>query len=223
MRRKRIYSCIRLALSVLVMLVWSIAPPAAAQEKGLLDCFHGNQAFNDFLAQLEQQPDDDFNHVGAAGHAHDKTRNLYRKQGRHQFDRHIEQFRILKLLELLDLQEDQELEFIVVFRSMRRQAGQLHTQRMDRVEKLAKGLRTETITDDEIGLLIRDIKEFSDEEDRVRDRFLSETASILSAAQMGRLVVFQVRFEAELLGAVRGFRDRGRGPGRLPAPDSGRP
>jgi hypothetical protein len=213
----------RLLLPALAITVGLIASPAIAQEKAPHDCFHRNQTLNDYLAQLEQQPDDDFNHVGAAGNAYDKTRNLQRKQGRQQFNKHIEQFRILKLLELLDLQENQELEFIGVFRSMRRQSGQLHDQRMDRVEKLAEGLRTESITDNEIVILISEIREFSDEENRGRDRFLSEAANILSASQMGRLVVFQVRFESELLGAVRGFRDRGRGPGKSPAPDSERP
>ncbi len=164
------------------------------------------------LAQLDEQPE-----RGEYGEGRGRRFDHGRKGLRHKFGKHIEQFRILKLLELLDLREDQELEFITAFHSMRRERRQLHEKRISLVDELADGLRTETVPDMEINRLIREISKLGNQQERVMEDFLNEAQKILTPSQLGRYIVFRERFEFELLEAVKAFRERPPPPGN-PSP-----
>lgn len=163
------------------------------------------------LAQLDEQPEH-----GEYGEGRGRRFDHGRKGLRHKFGKHIEQFRILKLLELLDLREDQELEFITAFHSMRRERRQLHEKRIALVDELADGLRTETAPDMEINRLIREISKLGNQQEQAMEDFLGKAQKILSPSQLGRLVVFHERFEFELLEAVKAFRERQPPPGNPP-------
>jgi len=138
------------------------------------------------------------------------------KMMQRKYRKHIEQFRLLKLLELLDLGDDQEVDFVTAFHSMRRERSLLHQQKTALVDELAEGLRTGTIPDDEINRLIRQISELRKQEARLMEEFLEKSRKILFPAQLGRLIVFQERFELELLESVKVFRERRPRPGKLP-------
>ncbi len=125
--------------------------------------------------------------------------------------KHLEQFRLLKLLELLDLKEDQEVDFIKAFRTMRSERRDLHEKRIELIGKLADGLRDQNITDSEIRQLVQQITDLAKQEEQVMDDFLSAAKKILTPQQLGKLVVFQDRFEIELLEGVRAFRERQHG------------
>ena len=114
----------------------------------------------------------------------------------------------MKLLELLDLRDDQEVDFIAAFHSMRRDRRQLHQQKMILIDNLSEGLRDKDITDDEINRLIRQIMDATEQEKQLQQEFLNDVSGILTPSQMGRLVVFTERFEYELLEAIRAFRER---------------
>ena len=163
------------------------------------------------LAQLDERPE-----RGEYGEGRGRRFDHGRKGLQYKFGKHIEQFRILKLLELLDLQEDQELEFIAAFHAMRRERRQLHEKRIALVDELADGLRMETAPDIEINRLIREISKLGNQQERVREDFLSEAQKILTPSQLGRFIVFHERFEFELLEAVKAFRERQPPPGNPP-------
>ena len=134
----------------------------------------------------------------------------------HRQGKYIAQLRLLKLLELLDLDQDQEVTFITAFHSMRRDGGDLDSRRVALTEQLADGLREQTISDDQTYDLIDKIAAIELQKRELKDAFLKQAREILSASQLGRLVVFQDRFELELLERVQGFRKlgrRGMGPG----------
>lgn len=193
-----------------------------AQEAARADCslrVHGLAGYikdnPPWLVQLDQQPEGSDSGLGrgwagdqARKRGYDRARDHFRQQGRHRFGKHIEQFRVLKLLELLDLREDQELGFITIFHKMRRERRILHQRKMALVDELGKGLPEQTIADDEINRLIAEISELSEQENRVMQGFLREAKKTLSPSQLGRLVVFHERFEFELLEAIRAFRER---------------
>jgi hypothetical protein len=130
--------------------------------------------------------------------------------------RHMEQFRTLKLLELLNLNEDQEVEFLVMFRSVRRDLQDLELRKDTLLEQLAAGIREGNLSDGEIDGLIDAILKVEDDRREAYGRFLDEARGMLTAEQVGKVVIFHERFELELLKAVRGFRERhggGLGPG----------
>lgn len=122
--------------------------------------------------------------------------------------RHMEQFRTLKLLELLDLGEDQEMEFLILFRSVRRTLHDLDRKKDTLLEQLATGIREQRLDDRRIDRLIDEVLEAEDSKREALKRFLVEARELLSSEQVGKLVVFHERFEFELLKAVRGFKGR---------------
>jgi Spy/CpxP family protein refolding chaperone len=122
--------------------------------------------------------------------------------------RHLEQLRMLKLLELLDLSEDQELPFLTAFQAMRRQQQQLDTERRDLLEKLADGVKDTSMTTTEIEKAIDRLQHLHDQHASVMRSFITESRSILTTEQMAKMIIFQERFEYELLKKLRGFRDR---------------
>ncbi len=140
-----------------------------------------------------------------------------------QFGKHVEQFRMLKLLELLDLQEEQEVPFITLFHRMRTQQRELQLKRVAVTELLSHGLRSGKFSEREITLAARQLLQERRNELDLRENFLKEAGEILTPLQLGRLILFQERFELELLGAVRTFRERvaeRRRQGQSAAPDS---
>ena len=203
---------------VLVLITMPLSPGIGAQEAPRTPCsVYSNVCAGSFgdkslpLAQLDEQPE-----RGEYGEGRGRRFDHGRKGLRHKFGKHIEQFRILKLLELLDLREDQELEFITAFHSMRRERRQLHEKRISLVDELADGLRTETVPDMEINRLIREISKLGNRQERVMEDFLNEAQKILTPSQLGRYIVFRERFEFELLEAVKAFRERQPPPGKPP-------
>lgn len=130
------------------------------------------------------------------------------RQGKGRQQRHLEQLRILKLLELLDLAEDQEMQFLSAFRGVRRQHRQLGQERKELLDQLAASLHRETINERKIIKLVDLINENDLKRKSVQNVFLSDAREVLSVEQLGRLVIFQERFEAELLQGVSYFRAR---------------
>jgi Spy/CpxP family protein refolding chaperone len=131
-----------------------------------------------------------------------------RMQGRFDNGRHLEQFRTLKLLELLNLNEEQEDTFLKEFRDLRRDLGDIRDTKDSAVSELSSGLHSGTISDGRVNELIERI--YSNQE-KLRTReaaFHKEMKKILNPQQLGRMVVFDQRFDRELLHKMEAFKDR---------------
>jgi len=128
--------------------------------------------------------------------------------GKHKKRKYLEQFRLLKLLELLDLNEDQEVEFIRSFTKLRREMRQFDERRREVLQRLGGGVDRRDMPDDEINRLVDDMMKINKEKRRLTDRFLHDCREHLSAEQVGKFVLFRERFEYELLEQVRCFRER---------------
>ena len=127
--------------------------------------------------------------------------------------RHLEQFRMLKLLELLDLDREQEMEFLVDFKALREKQLLLQRERELVVEFLATGLREDTLKGNQITQRVQRVMELRREYALASEKFLERVMGILTPEQVGRLVVFEERFEFELLDQVRSFHERRGMPG----------
>lgn len=123
--------------------------------------------------------------------------------------KHLEQFRILKLLEFLDIQPDQETEFITLFRDMRRQQRDFDLQRRDLLDTLATRLDSDTSAEPEILALVDKVTQLQYRQQEAKTRFMDRARQLLTPRQLGRAVVFQERFELQLLEKLRGFHQRG--------------
>ncbi|MFH2049483.1 MAG: hypothetical protein ABIJ12_08555 [bacterium] len=133
-------------------------------------------------------------------------------QSRQKF---LEQLRILKLLELLNLDENQDIEFMQLYRKHRNEVKENENEHNLIMAELSEGLKNESISDANIIRLTAEVEKNIDARIGLEKSFLNNSKKILSAEQFGKLVVFQERFERELLEQVRQFRNQERfGPGQ---------
>jgi len=126
------------------------------------------------------------------------------KGGRHSDN--LDNLRMLKLLEVLDLDEDQSTEFIATFAAFRKEMKEIRKATETEVDQLIELLKEEKPPEDKI-------KEKIDEIDALKTRFninmdnmRMKAKEILTTTQYAKMIVFQERFERELIKSVRGFR-----------------
>lgn len=171
------------------------------------------QLQNEFLAQVrEETREDELHQLQEAKKAFQQAQDQLRAE-KHEMEtrkrKHLDQLRTLKLLEMLDLDEDQELEFIHVFQSMRRKHRGLQHERQETIEGLSRALEEGNVTEEQITLTLSKIDELDSEDQAARRRFHDRASAILSPEQMGKLIVFHAKFEHEILNQLREFRGRG--------------
>lgn len=143
--------------------------------------------------------------------------------GRHGQDwgerrRHLEQLRMLKMLEVLNLDEDQELEFLTEFRNVRDEHRKLNLQKESLIDSLSLVLEQGDPEDNVINSLVDRILGVERQRGEIMKAFIDKTKSLLRPQQVGRLIIFTERFERELLEQVKTFRERRKG---VPPPEVG--
>ena len=145
--------------------------------------------------------------------SYQQAQELYEQgaEGAHQRRRHLDQLRMLKLLQLLDLREDQEVEFMHAFRSLLREQREVQEDRKEAIDKLAAQLKEGSPTLGFVDRAIDQLRTLDERRSSARDRFFANARNILSPEQLGQLVVFQDRFEKEMLGNLREFQFRRQG------------
>jgi len=126
------------------------------------------------------------------------------KRGMHM--KNLESLRLLKLLEVLDLDENQNDRFISAFSKFRKNSKSIREQIENEVTDLREYLSQENRADnailEKVDLIVKNREEIEQE----RKKFFERIKDILTPEQLGRMMVFQERFERELLEQVRGFR-----------------
>jgi hypothetical protein len=128
--------------------------------------------------------------------------------------KHLEQFRMFELLKLLNLKEDQEVEFLTMYKNYRDKQNDIDSRRRDLVIQLGAGLEADSLADNEIQHMVQEIFTLNGDKVKAAEQFVKEAGDVLTTQQIGKLVVFQERFEYELLSRLRGFRERNQMEGR---------
>lgn len=118
----------------------------------------------------------------------------------------IETFRTVRLLELLKLGDDNEVKFLEIYREYRKDYRDLRGHRMALIDSLADGLRSKQVDDKQIVKMIKQADSLDEQGARMTDDFYSQVRPLLTEEQMGKLYVFQARFEAEVLERIAEFR-----------------
>lgn len=127
---------------------------------------------------------------------------------------HLEQLRMLKLLEMLDLKEDQEVAFITGFRRMREQLEELETQRHSVLDDLSQHIEANNVDNRVVESASQQLVQIAERKIEVVFNFLDRTRNTLTPEQSAKLMVFQERFDRELLERIRAFHERGMGRGK---------
>ncbi len=123
-------------------------------------------------------------------------------------EKNLENLKLIKLLELLELTDEQSDKFIGEFTKFRKKAGDLNKQREMEIETLSKLLQEETPDKIKIKQSIDSLHQILQNRMKIGLGFHQQIETILTIEQLGRMVIFQERFDREILESIRGFRDR---------------
>lgn len=151
---------------------------------------------------------------GEPGMMHGDMQRRTREE-RMQQRKHLEELRLLKMLELLDLSKDQEVPFLTAFNAMRERQRGIEDQINQNIDSLAREIDAGQASDQRLNYLIDRVKTLGIDRHENTMRFFDQARSLLTPVQAGKLIIFQKRFEVELLEQVGRFR-RFMGPGGPP-------
>lgn len=137
--------------------------------------------------------------------------------------KHLEQLRMLKLLEFLDLSDDQEVAFLTRFKAMRDKEQEIEQQRRTKAQELADAIENDKMSDAEIDKLVEQLKTIMRSKIDMLENFMTDLKPILTSRQRAKMLIFEDRFEVELLKRVNEFQRRRMGmddDSMMPPPDT---
>ncbi len=114
----------------------------------------------------------------------------------------LQDLAVWKMLEVLDLSQEQTDKFLPALREIQKQEAQLQEQRMSLLQELERRM-TQGGSEKEIREVIKELRMLGKQGEAVRERFFSQAESILSVQQLGRLLLFQDRFEKRMREKMR--------------------
>jgi hypothetical protein len=114
----------------------------------------------------------------------------------------IEQLKKVRMIEALDLTEDQSVRFFARLNEHNKSKEELHRERMTALDKLERLIRNEA-GNDEYRQTFSDIAAIDQETRDLDTAFFDGLADILSEEQRGKLLLFERQFHRELQDALR--------------------
>ncbi len=124
----------------------------------------------------------------------------------HGMPENFENLRLIKLLEALDLNDEQTPEFIATFHSFRRDIRDIRQQKEELIDRLTNLIDAGDDSATVIPGVIEEIKRLHRSDVERHFKFFDATNQVLTPVQQGKLIVFQERFEREVLETIREFR-----------------
>lgn len=133
-------------------------------------------------------------------------------EGRHwgKMSANMENLRMLKLLEVLDLSEAQSEKFVPLLHGFRKDTKALRMERDTLIGGIRRMLGSKS-DDSQILAELDKLKENQVRLDARQDKFQKDCKAFLTVPQQARLVIFQERFEREMLESLRKYRRHGGG------------
>lgn len=125
---------------------------------------------------------------------------------RDQRAKNLENLRLLKLMEVLDLTDAQSPQFISLFVDFRKETRLINDAIQKEVDSLSSLLQAEKTSDESIKSSIAKLESLKAERNKSAEKFHADIQKLLTVQQMGKVVVFELRFDRELIENVRGFR-----------------
>jgi hypothetical protein len=129
----------------------------------------------------------------------------------------IQQFKKMKLLETLDLDEETANKFLVKYDKWEKQISDINQQRMILVQELRLAMEKKA-GDDEINHTLDSLVDYTTKADDARHQMFSDMRSILSAKQAAKLALFEAQFQRKLqetLNKLQQHRGMGHGDGGM--------
>lgn len=123
----------------------------------------------------------------------------------------IKQFKKIKLLEVLDLDEATAEKFLVKYNSNEKKVEEKKKQLDDAVEDLENSLKNLS-SKDEVAKKTEKVLQLTNEFQKVIDESLQSMKSILNEVQFAKYIIFEQKFRGEIQKAIiERMKKRGRG------------
>ena len=123
----------------------------------------------------------------------------------------IEELRKVRLIEMLDLKEDQSVRFFARLHDHESAMQDLKKQRSDALDKIERLVRNHA-DEKEYAQVFPDVEAVDVKLVEERHKFFEGLTDILSQEQMGKYLLFDRYFEKELREAMREIQERRHGP-----------
>lgn len=121
-----------------------------------------------------------------------------------------ETLQLVKVLELLNLDEEKEAAFITIFRRHKKEQREYMIKRDSLIETMANVLKQDKKSNDDILKAVEDLNRLDSASFGKMKGFFDEVKSILTVEQLAKLYVFQARFGPEVFNKLKDFRRHGK-------------
>ncbi len=117
----------------------------------------------------------------------------------------IEEFKKLKLIEVVDLEEELAVRFFAKYNKHEKKQQAVHREMKETVDRIEKMLQ-ENAGEAEFEKAFARLQELERKIDGERQRFLDELRQILTVQQVGKLIVFERNFAKRIQEIMQGRR-----------------
>jgi len=129
-----------------------------------------------------------------------------REPGSRPYER-VEQWKKLRMIEMLDLTEEQSIRFFARLNEHENQKRALVRKKGDALDRIDRLVRIEA-ADEDFGEVFAEIRSLNGDLVRLEDDFFESLQDILTTEQRGKLLLFERHFDRQLRNAVRELRRR---------------
>ena len=130
----------------------------------------------------------------------------FQPDDRRPFER-IEHFKKVRLIEMLDMKEEQSVRFFARLNEHDNAKRDLMKEKMDVLDKIERLVRNHA-DEKEFEKLFPDVTAMNEKIVEEDQRFFSSLPDVLSAEQRGKYLLFERQFERELREAMRDIQGR---------------
>jgi Spy/CpxP family protein refolding chaperone len=122
----------------------------------------------------------------------------------------IKTVKIWKLTEELNLSSKQSEQFFPLYNQFQDDRQQIDSNRMETLQKLDELTSTENPSDSEINSLLQKLDDYDAQMNAKQIRFREKLKGIITTRQIGRLYVFEIKFQNQMREIVRDAMMEGR-------------
>ncbi len=141
--------------------------------------------------------------VSSAGAQRERERMS--NEEREKMRENMQTFRMFRLIEVLDLSEEQSTVFLPVLKDFQKAQDKLFQERRDLIDELHKALRDQK--EARVREILENLKQNQKMREETRWQFIMKSEKMLDLGQQAKMVLFEERFQEEMLDRVREMRE----------------
>jgi Spy/CpxP family protein refolding chaperone len=144
-----------------------------------------------------------------AVHAQRPSVHPFPEEGkRERLKEQIETMKMWKMLEVLDLTDEQSNDFLPAWRELQKAQKDFREKREDLLKSLEAVLGEEKPTEGKIKDILGQLEKERSQLEEVQQRFKEKAQEVLTIEQQAKLLLFEDRFEKRMMEIIRQYREK---------------